>query len=106
MRRPANLPAAQEQRLDRLQDVAAAAAALRRAIAAGDRLSIETFCFSLAGRLALSPIDGDDEDEIRATVGLIGARVKFGVHERLRRFLLPLAAAVEAQIEVAERDFF
>ena len=54
-----------------------------------------------AGRRAL---DGDDADEIRATIGLIEARVKFGIHERLRKFLLPLVAAVERQLEEAEKD--
>ncbi len=103
MHRPANLTADEERRLDRLEDVASAAAALRRAVARCDRPAIETFCRSLVRRLALAPLEGDDKDEIGATVGLIEARVKFGIHQRLRRLLLPLAAAVERQIEEAEK---
>ncbi len=104
MHRPAHLAAAAEQRLDRLQDAGSAAAALRRAVARGDRVAVETFCRLLARRLALAPIESDDADEIRATIGLLEARVKFGIHQRLRRFLLPLVAAVESQIEEAEKD--
>jgi len=104
MHRPAHLAADQERRLDRLEDLASAAAGLRKAIDRGDRAAVETFCFSLARRLALVPLDRGDEDKIRATIALIEARVKFGIHQRLRRFLLPLAAAVEGQIEAAEKD--
>ena len=64
MHRPAHLTAAEERRLDRLEDLAAAAAALRRAIAKSDRAAVETYCASLARRLALAPIDGDDAEEI------------------------------------------
>lgn len=103
MRQPA--PAArQDLLLDRLDDLAAATAALRKAVGRGDRVAIETACWSLTRRLAAAPLEGDDEDEIRATVGLIEARVRFGLHERLRKFLLPLVAAVELQIEAAEKD--
>ena len=104
MHRPANPTPTEELRLDLLEDVAAAAAALRKAITGEDRLAIETFCFSLARRLAAAPLDGDDRDEIRATIGLIADRVKFGIHQRLRKFLLPLATAIELQIEAAEND--
>jgi hypothetical protein len=104
VRHPDHPTAAEEQRLDRLQDLGSALDSLRRAIVRGDRISIETFCWTLARRLAVSPIDGDDEDEIRATIGLIEARVKFGIHQRLRNFLLPLVAALEGQIEEAEKD--
>ncbi len=104
MRERTRPTAADQRRLDSLEDVGSALASLRNAIARGDRISIETFCFSLARRLALSPIRGDDEDEILATIGLIEARIKFGIHERLRNFLLPLAAAIEGQLEEAEKD--
>jgi hypothetical protein len=104
MHQPAHLSAAEERRLDRLEDVGSALASLRQAIVRGDRISIETFCWTLARRLAVSPIEGDDEDEICATIGLIEARVKFGIHQRLRNFLLPLVAAIEGQIEEAEKD--
>ena len=98
-------PARQEQsRLDRLEDLGLALAALRRAVVRGDRIAIETACWALVRRLAVAPIDGDDEDEIRATVRLIEARVKFGVHERLRKFLLPLVSAAQQQLEEAEKD--
>jgi hypothetical protein len=102
MHRPANPTPTEELRLDLLEDVAAAA--LRKAIAGEDRIAIETFCFSLARRLAAAPLDGDDRDEIRATIGLIADRVQFGIHQRLRKFLLPLATAIELQIEAAEKD--
>jgi hypothetical protein len=104
MHRPANAPHEEQRRLERLEDVASAVAALRRAIAQGDRLSIETFCWALARRLARAPLDGDDVDEICATIHLIEAQVKFGLHERLRKFLLPLATAIERQLEEAEKD--
>ncbi|MGO9114332.1 MAG: hypothetical protein ACLP9L_34380 [Thermoguttaceae bacterium] len=104
MHHPANLTAREERRLDRLEDVGSALTALRKAIERGDRISIETFCWTLARRLAVSPIDGNDQDEICGTIGLIEARVKFGIHERLRQFLLPLVAALEGQIEEAEKD--
>jgi hypothetical protein len=104
MRQPQHLAADRQRQFDRLDDVALASAALRAAVARRDRVAIETCCASLARRLALSPIDFDDADEIRATIRLIEAQVKFGVHERLRKFLQPLVAAVECQIEEAERN--
>ena len=104
MHRPANPTTQQQQRLDRLEDAGLALASLRKAIARGDGLSIETFCWTFSKRLAVAALDGDDEDEIRATVGLVEARVKFGIHERLRKFLLPLVAAIELQLEEAEKD--
>jgi hypothetical protein len=104
MHRPAHLTQEEQQRFDRLDDVASALASLRKAIVRGDRLAIETFCWTLARRLAFSPIEGDDQDEICATIRLIEAQVKFGLHERLRKFLLPLASAIEVQIEEAERN--
>ena len=104
MRQPAHPTAAEQRRFDRLEDVGAAVASLGKAIVRGDRISIETFCWTLARRLAVSPIDVDDEDEICATIRLIEVRVKFGIHERLRTFLLPLVAAIEQQIEEAEKD--
>jgi len=104
MHRPAHPAAAEERRLDRLEDAGLALAALRRSVARGDRASIETFCLSFARRLAAAPLDGDDADEIRATIGLIQARAMFGIHERLRKFLLPLVAAVEMQLEEAEKE--
>ncbi len=104
MHRPAHLSREEEQRLDRLQDVGSALAALRKAVAQGDRVSIETTCWTLARRLAAVPIDSDDEDEICATIRLVEAQVKFGLHQRLRRFLLPLVTAIELQIEAAERN--
>ena len=104
MHRPARPTADQERRLDRLEEAGLALAALRKALARGDRTAIETFCLGFHRRLALAPLEGDDADEIDATVALIEARVKFGIHQRLRRFLLPLAAAVERQLEEAEKD--
>ncbi len=104
MRRPAHVPAEQERRHDRLDDLGLAIDALGRTIARGDRLAIETACWTIARRLTAAAIEGDDAEEISATVGLIEARVRFGVHERLRRFLLPLAAAVQRQVEEAESD--
>ncbi len=103
MHGPAHLTTEQECRFDRLEDAGLALAALGRGVARGDRTAIETFCLSFARRLEAAPIDGDDAEEIRATVGLIEARVKFGIHERLRKFLLPLVAAVERQLEEAEK---
>ncbi len=104
MHRPANPTREEERRLDRREDLGLALAALRRSIARGDRTAIETFCFSCTRRLAAAGLDGDDEEEIRATIGLIEARVKFGVHQRLRKFLLPLVTALELQLEEAEKD--
>ena len=101
---PSHPAAARERRHDRLEDAALALAALRKAVIGGDRLAIETFCLALARRLAAAPLADDDADEIRATIGLVEARLEFGVHERLRRFLLPLVTALELQFEAAERD--
>jgi hypothetical protein len=104
MHRPAHPTPEEETRLDRLEDASLALAALRKATARGDRIAIETCCWTFGRRLARAPLDGGDADEIRATVGLIAARVKFGIHERLRKFLLPLVAAIERQLEEAEKD--
>jgi len=104
MHRPADPMREEEQRRDRLEDAGLALAALRRSVARGDRLAIETFCLSFTRRLAAAAIDGDDEDEIRATIELIAARLKFGIHQRLRKFLLPLVAAAEVQLEEAEKE--
>jgi hypothetical protein len=104
MRQPQHLSHEQQRQCDRLQDVGSALAAVRKAAAGGDRLAIQASCGSLARRLAVAPIDGGDEDEICATIRLIETRTKFGVPPRLRRFLLPLVAAVEWQIEEAEAD--
>ncbi len=104
MHRPANPSTEQERRLDRREDASLALAALRRAVARGDRIAIETACWTLLRRLAAALLDGDDQDEIQATIGLVEARVKFGIHERLRKFLLPLVAAIERQLEEAEKD--
>ena len=93
-----------ERALDCLEDAGLALAALRRAVARGDRAAIETLCRAFARRLDAAPLDGDDAEEIRATIDLIEARVRFGVHERLRKFLLPLVAAAERQLEEAEKD--
>lgn len=101
---PAHLTREEERRLDRLEDAGLALAALRKAIARGDRISIETFCWAFLRRLAAAPLVEDDAEEIRATMGLLEARIEFGVHERLRRFLLPLVTAVELQLEEAEKD--
>ena len=103
--RASEYPSADDQRrLDRLDDVAAAVALLRRAVAHGDRIAIETFCWTLARRLAAAHLDADDQDTITATVRLIEAQVKFGIHQRLRKFLLPLVTALELQIEEAEKE--
>ncbi len=104
MHRPAHLAAAEERRFDRLEDLASSSAALRKAVLRGDRVAVETFCGGLLRRLALAPLEDDDADEIRATLGLLEARVRFGIHARLRRFLLPLVTAIERQIEEAEQD--
>ena len=104
MHQPANPSPEQHRRLDRLEDAGLALAALRRAIARGDRIAIETACRTFTGRLALAPLEAGDADEIRATLGLIEARVKFGLHPRLPKFLRPLAAAIELQLEEAEKD--
>jgi len=81
-----------------------ALAALRRCVARGDAPAIATSCGTLSRRLAATPLEGDDVEEIRATLRLIEARVKFGVHQRLRKFLLPLVAAIERQLEEAEKE--
>lgn len=104
MHRPSHLARQEEERLDRRQDAGLALAALRRGVARGDRLAIQTYCFSFTRRLAAAALDGGDEDEIRATVAHLEARVQYGVHERLRKFLLPLVAALETQLEEAEKD--
>ena len=104
MHRPANPTTQQEGRLDRLEDLGLALAALRKTIIRGDRVAVEIACWAFARRLADAPLDGDDRDEIRAALGLIEARVKFGLYERLRKFLLPLIAAIERQLEEAEKD--
>jgi len=104
VRRNAHLTAEEELRFDRFEDLGCALDGLRQAIGGGDRISIETHCWTLVRRLGVAPIDGDDEHEICATVRLIEARVKCGVYERLRKFLLPLVAAIERQIEEAEKD--
>ena len=104
MHRPACPTREQDRRLDRLEDAGLALAALRKAIARGDRIAIETCCRTFARRLAAAPLDGEGEEEIQATAGLIEARVKFGIHERLRKFLLPLVAAIERQLEEAEKE--
>ena len=104
MHGPANPTAEQDRRLDRLEDAGLALAALRKAIAQGDRVWIETFCWTFARRLAAGADRRRRREEISATIGLIEARVKFGVHQRLRKFLLPLAAAVQRQLEEAEKE--
>jgi hypothetical protein len=104
MRRPEYPSALDQCRLDRLDDLASAVASLRRAVAQGDRIAVETCCWIVARRLAAAPIEGDDQDEISATVRLVEAQVKFGMHQRLRKFLLPLVTALELQIEEAEKE--
>ena len=103
MHRPEHLTTRQERRLDRLEDCRGRGRAPQ---GGGPRRSDRRRDLLLLARPAAgaAPIDGDDEEEIRATLGLIEARVRFGIHERLRAFLLPLVAAVERQIEEAEKD--
>ena len=103
MHRPAHLAAAEEWRFDRLEDLASASAALRKAVLRGDRVAVETFCGGLLRRLALAPLEDDDADEIRAMSASSKARVRFGpcAAETLP---LPLVTAIERQIEEAEQD--
>ena len=104
MHRPAHPTRAEEERLDRRADLGLALAALRRSLARGDRLAVETYCHSFVRRLAAAAYAADDADEIHATLDLLAARVQFGLHERLRKFLLPLVTALELQVEAAEEE--
>jgi hypothetical protein len=104
MRHPQHPTPDHERQADRLQDLAAALAALRKAVAGGDRPAVENGCRTLVRRLAAAALPGDDETEIRATIGLLEAQVRFGIQARLRRFLLPLVSALERQVEEAEMD--
>jgi hypothetical protein len=85
-----------------MEDLARTLAALRRAVRSRGRIDVETFCDCLVRRLAAAPIPSDDRDEMAATIDLVRQRVKYGLHERLRKFLLPLVEAVEKQMEMSE----
>ncbi len=47
MHRPQNLTAFEEAQADRLEDLSATLASLRRAVTRGDRIAIETYCHGL-----------------------------------------------------------
>ena len=81
MHRPQNLTAFEEAQADRLEDLSATLASLRRAVTRGDRIAIETYCHAFCRRLDRSPIDMDNVDELRALATHLASRVKFGVHE-------------------------
>jgi hypothetical protein len=104
MRQPQHLSHDRERELDRLHDLSLATAALERAVAQGGREGVEACCRALEERLSSTTIPLCDQDEIRATLGLIRAQARFGVRPRLRKFLRPLVAALETQLEEAERD--
>ena len=105
MHRPENLSREQERQCERSENISMALGHLRKSVECGDRLRIETACFGLAGRIYGSPdINVDDAEEIGRTLLFIKNRLKFGLHERLRKFLSPLVTAVEAQIEEAEKE--
>ncbi len=88
-------------RPDRLEDLSATLASLRRAITRGDRIAIETYCHAFCRRLDRSPIDMDDVEELRALATHLASRVKFGVYERLAQIPMPLVSALESQLETA-----
>ena len=67
--------------------------------AAGD---VQARCRGFLRRLDDAPLPLDDLAEIAAAVELIQDRVKYGLHQRLRKLLLPLVTAVESQMEVSE----
>ena len=48
MRRPQHPDRESQARSDRLEDVASAVHSLRKAVAQGNRIAIETFCWTLA----------------------------------------------------------
>jgi hypothetical protein len=101
MRHPQHLTAAEQCRADRLENLARSLGLLRRAVARRGRGDVETFCDGLAARLAAAPLADDDRAEIAAVVDLVRQRVRYGLHERLRKLLLPLVAAMENQLELS-----
>ncbi len=101
MHRPANLTTFEEAQADRLEDLSRTLASLRRAVTTGDRIAIETYCLAFCRRLQPSPIRLDDAEELRALATHLASRVKFGVCERLRKFLIELVSALECQLEIA-----
>jgi hypothetical protein len=102
MRHPQNPTSERQRRLDRLEDLTLTLALVRRALverAAGD---VQARCRCFLRRLDDAPLPPDDRAEIAAAVEFIQDRVKYGLHQRLRRLLLPLVAAVESQMEMSE----
>ncbi len=102
MRHPQHATHALCRPLDRLEDLACTLALVRRAVrerAAGD---VRNHCRGLLRRLADAPLPPDDRAEIAAVVELLHDRVKYGLHDRLRKLLLPLVTAAESQMEVSE----
>ena len=59
-------------------------------------------CRCFLRRLVDAPLPLDDRAEIAAAVELLQDRVKYGLHARLRKLLLPLVTAVESQMEIGE----
>ena len=101
MRYPQHLTAAEQQRSDRLDDLARTLVVLRRAVRQGPRTDVEAACHGLLARLAAAPLAADGREEIAAVVRLIRGRAACGLDDRLRKLLLPLVAAAESQLEEA-----
>jgi hypothetical protein len=102
MRHPQNPTTDRQRRLDRQEDLALTLALVRRALAERVAGEVQARCRAFLRRLADSPLPPDDRAEIAAVVELLQDRVKYGLHRRLRKLLLPLVTAVETQMELGE----
>jgi hypothetical protein len=102
MRHPQHLARSEQRRADHREDLVRTLDLLRRALAQRGRADVETFCRGFLRQVGEAELPADDRAEMAAVVELLLDRVKYGLSERLRKLLLPLAAAVESQMELSE----